>query len=183
MNTEAKFSEKPKNGGRLNARVLVLNQSFEPITVCNVKRAVTLLMLGKAEIISQDEDRALRTVSGTFPLPVVIRLRRYIILPYKKVILTRKNILRRDSYKCAYCGRSDIVLTIDHIIPKARGGADSWENLITACTKCNNKKGDRTPHEAGMRLLYQPFVPSHILFIKNTVGKIDTRWKPYLFIN
>ncbi|MFA4923665.1 MAG: HNH endonuclease, partial [Ignavibacteriaceae bacterium] len=94
-------------------------------------------------------------------------------MPYKKVVLTRKNILRRDEFKCAYCGRSDIPLTIDHIVPKAKGGVDSWENLIAACTICNNKKGNRSPHEARMKLLIKPFTPNHILFIKNSVRKLD----------
>jgi 5-methylcytosine-specific restriction endonuclease McrA len=104
-------------------------------------------------------------------------------VPYKKVVLTRKNILRRDAYRCGYCGRGDLRLTIDHIIPKARGGTDSWDNLISACTICNNKKSDRTPEEANMSLLTKPFKPSHIMFIKNVVGKLDENWKPYLYLS
>jgi 5-methylcytosine-specific restriction endonuclease McrA len=104
-------------------------------------------------------------------------------VPYKKVVLTRRNILRRDGYKCAYCGRGDLPLTVDHIIPKARGGDDIWENLISACTKCNNKKGDRTPEEARMPLIYRPFKPNHVMFIKNVVGKLDDKWKPYLYLS
>jgi 5-methylcytosine-specific restriction endonuclease McrA len=104
-------------------------------------------------------------------------------VPYKKVVLTRKNILRRDAYRCGYCGRGDLRLTIDHIIPKARGGTDSWDNLISACTICNNKKSDRTPEEANMSLLSKPFKPSHIMFIKNVVGKLDEKWKPYLYLS
>jgi 5-methylcytosine-specific restriction endonuclease McrA len=104
-------------------------------------------------------------------------------VPYKKVVLTRKNILRRDSYKCAYCGRSDLPLTIDHVIPKSRGGNDSWENLVCACTTCNNKKGDRTLEEANMILHSRPFKPSHIMFIKHVVGKLDENWKPYLYLS
>lgn len=118
-----------------------------------------------------------------FPWPSVIRISKFIKVPYKKVILTRKNILRRDNYKCAYCGRSDLMLTVDHIIPKARGGSDSWENLVTACTKCNNIKGDRTPEEANMKLLTKPYKPSHVIFIKNIVSKIDEKWKPYLYLS
>lgn len=103
-------------------------------------------------------------------------------MPYKKVFLTRKNVLRRDSFRCAYCGRGDLPLTVDHIIPKARGGQDTWENLVCACTVCNNKKGDRTLEESGFQLLVKPFVPSHIMFIKNFVSKLDENWKPYLFV-
>ncbi len=162
---------------------MVLNQSYEPLTICTLKKAVLLIFLGKAEIVHKDEKKSIRTVKMNFPWPSVIRISKFIKVPYKKVILTRKNILRRDNYKCAYCGRSDLMLTVDHIIPKARGGSDSWENLITACTKCNNLKGDRTPEEANMKLLTRPYKPSHVIFIKNIVSKIDEKWKPYLYLS
>ena len=167
----------------MNAKVLILNQSYEPLTVCNIKKAIILIYLGKAELILEDNRKNLRSVSRVYPWPSIIRLSRFIAIPYKKVVLTRKNILRRDSYKCAYCGRSDLPLTIDHVLPKARGGTDSWENLVCACTSCNNKKGDRTPDEANLSLLYKPFKPSHIMFIKNVVGKLDDNWKPYLYLS
>ncbi len=142
-----------------------------------------LIFLGKAEIVHKDEKKSIRTVRMNFPWPSVIRISKFIKVPYKKVILSRKNILRRDNYKCAYCGRSDLMLTVDHIIPKSKGGNDSWENLITACTKCNNIKGDRTPDEANMKLLTRPYKPSHVIFIKNIVSKIDEKWKPYLYLS
>jgi 5-methylcytosine-specific restriction endonuclease McrA len=141
------------------------------------------MYLGKAELVRDDKRKMLRTVNRNFPWPSIIRLSFFVSVPYKRVVLTRKNILRRDNYKCAYCGRSDLPLTIDHILPKAKGGTDSWENLICACTLCNNKKGDRTPVEARMELLYRPFRPSHIMFIKNVVGKLDENWKPYLYLS
>ena len=141
-----------------------------------------LIYLGKAQLVADDKRKTLRTVNQTFPWPRIIRLSNFVHVPYKKVVLTRKNILRRDGFKCAYCGRSDLPLTIDHIIPKAKGGTDSWENLISACTRCNNLKGDRTPVEARMDLLYKPFKPSHIMFIRNVVGKLDENWKPYLYM-
>lgn len=84
-------------------------------------------------------------------------------------------------FKCAYCGRSDLPLTVDHIIPKARGGEDNWDNLITACVSCNNRKGDRTPDEANLILRSKPFKPHYILFMSNLVNKVDENWKPYLF--
>jgi len=139
--------------------------------------------LGKAEIIQHDEKKKIRSVTVYYNWPSVIRLSRFVKVPYKRVVLTRKNILRRDSYRCGYCGRGDLRLTIDHIIPKARGGSDSWDNLISACTVCNNKKGDRTPEEANMMMLTKPFKPSHIMFIKNVIGKIDENWKPYLYLS
>lgn len=161
----------------------MLNQSYEPLTLCNIKKAIVLLFLKKAEIITRSDSKEVRTISGSFPWPTVIRLSKFVKVPYRKVVLTRKNILRRDSFKCAYCGRGDLPLTLDHVIPKARGGDDSWENLVTACIKCNNSKGDRTPHEANLKLLTNPYTPSHIVFIKNAVQKIDEQWKPYLYIS
>lgn len=163
--------------------MLVLNQSYEPITLCAVKKAIVLLYLNKAEIIAERNHKRIRGISVSFAWPSVIRINRYINASFKKVILTRKNIFRRDSYKCLYCGRSDIPLTVDHIIPKSKGGGDSWENLATACVKCNNIKGNRMPQEANMILKLKPYKPHFIMFIKNTVGKIDESWKPYLFIS
>jgi 5-methylcytosine-specific restriction endonuclease McrA len=139
--------------------------------------------LGKAETVLKDDIKVLHSVDSKYPWPSIIRISKFIRVPYKKVVLTRKNILRRDGYKCAYCGRSDIPLTVDHVFPKARGGEDSWENLITACTICNNKKGDKTPEEARLNMIYRPFKPSHIMFIKNVVGRLDERWKPYLYLS
>jgi len=105
----------------------------------------------------------------------------FVRVPYKKIILSRKNIVRRDNHKCQYCG-STVNLTVDHIIPKSRGGEDTWENLVAACVKCNNKKGFRTPEEAKMNLRTKPKKPSHITFIKNFVGNIEDNWKPYLYM-
>lgn len=160
-----------------------MNQSYEPITICNIKKAMILILLEKAELISDNKKKAIRTVTRSFPCPSVIRLSRYVTVPYKNVVLSRKNIMRRDSYKCLYCGRSDLPLTIDHIIPKAQGGQDTWENLATACTSCNNKKGDRTPEEANMPLIRKAFRPNHIIFIKNSVGRMDENWKQYLYLS
>ncbi len=163
--------------------MLILNQSYEPLTICTIKKAIILLYLGKAEAVINDDRKKVRGVQQVYPWPSIIRLSNFVSVPYKKVVLTRKNILRRDAFKCAYCGRSDIPLTIDHIIPKSKGGTDSWENLVCACTICNNRKGDRTPFEAKMKLLTRPFKPSHIMFIKNVVGKVDENWKPYLYLS
>lgn len=162
--------------------MLILNQSYEPLTICNIKKAIVLVYLGKAELVKDVNRKEVHSVNGLFAWPSVIRLKRYISVPYKKVMLSRKNILRRDSFRCAYCGRGDLPLTVDHVIPKAKGGADTWENLVCACTVCNNKKGDMTPEDAGLTLSIRPFVPSHIMFIKNVVSKIDDNWKPYLYI-
>ena len=139
------------------------------------------MVLGKAEVVLDKKDKHIRSVSSNYPWPSIIKLNSYIRVPYKKIILTRKNILRRDNHKCSYCGRGDLTLTIDHIVPKAKGGEDTWENLAAACIKCNNKKGNQTPDEAGMKLRIRPYTPNHIMFIRNSVGRIDEKWKAYLF--
>jgi len=169
--------------GKLSGKVLVLNQNYEAMSICNVQRAVVLLFLGKAELIASKNSKLVRSVSRAMPFPTIVRLRLYIRVPYKKIVLSRKNILRRDHHKCQYCNRSDLPLTIDHIIPKSKGGDDSWENLVAACVKCNNKKGDRSPEDALMALIRRPSRPSHITFMKHFVGKIDDEWRPYLYMN
>ena len=146
-----------------------------------MKKAVVLTLLNKAELVASSNGKTVKSAYVKFPWPSVIRLNRYIQVPYKQVIMTRKNILKRDMYKCAYCGRSDLPLTIDHVIPRARGGEETWENLVTACVSCNNKKGDRTLEEAELKLRIRPYKPHYILFISNSVSKIDENWKPYLF--
>jgi len=153
------------------------------MSICNVKKAIVLLYLGKAELIEAYDGKQVRSVSVQMPFPSIVRLGVYIHVPYKKIILSRKNILRRDGHKCQYCGRSDIPLTIDHITPKSRSGEDTWENLVAACVHCNNRKGDRTPDDAQMKLLRRPIRPNHVTFIRHFVGRLDERWKPYLFMN
>ena len=153
------------------------------MSVCNVKKAIILLYLGKAELIEAYDSKRVRSVSVVMPFPSIVRLSVYINIPYKKIILSRKNILRRDGHRCQYCGRGDVSLTVDHIVPKARGGDDTWENLVTACVECNNRKGDRTPEEAHTLLLRRPMRPNHVTFIRHFVGNLDERWKPYLFMN
>lgn len=167
----------------LNGRVLILNQSFEPISVCSARKALCLIYLTKAEMIAKEENRFIRSVSYKMPYPSVIRLSRYIRVPYKKIELSRRNIMRRDGFRCQYCGAKTKELTIDHIIPKSRGGFDSWDNLVTACKVCNNKKGSRTPEESGLALIKKPRRPHHILFITQYMGKVDDKWKPFLFMD
>lgn len=137
----------------------------------------------KAELVEQRNGTYIRSVRQAFPSPSVIRLSAYVRLPFKNIELSRKNLHRRDSFRCQYCGRKYTALTIDHIIPKSRGGADSWENLITACVQCNNKKGSQTPEEAKMPLLSKPSKPHHILFMKQYLGRVEKEWKPFLFMD
>lgn len=148
----------------------------------NVKKAIVLLYLGKAELIEAHDGRAVRSVTTSMPFPSIVKLSMYVKVPYKRIILSRKNILRRDGHRCQYCGRSDLTLTIDHVVPVSRGGEETWENLVCACVRCNNKKGDRTPEEANMPLLRKPMRPNHVSFISHFVRRMDERWKPYLFL-
>ena len=167
----------------MNAKVLILNQNYEPMSVINVKKAIVLLYLGKVELIAANEYLRVHSVSMSMPFPSIVRLSVYVRVPYKKIILSRKNILRRDGHRCLFCGRGDLPLTLDHVVPLSRGGDDSWENLVCACVKCNNKKGDRTPEEARMPLRRKPMRPNHVTFIRHFVSTLDERWKPYLFLH
>jgi len=169
--------------GKMNAKVLILNQNYEPMSVINVRKAIVLLYLGKAELIESNQALRVHSVSTTMPFPSIVRLSFYVRVPFKKIILSRKNILRRDGHRCQFCGRSDLTLTIDHVTPISRGGEDTWENLVCACVRCNNKKGDRTPDEALMPLRRKAMRPNHVTFIRHFVGTLDERWKPYLFLH
>ena len=162
---------------------MVLNQNYEPLSVCSVRRAVILLFLDKAQLIERRDGDMVRSISRAIPVPSVVRLGFYIRVPQKRVLLTRKNIVKRDSHRCQYCGEASGSMTVDHIIPKIYGGRDSWENLVCACIKCNNLKGNCSPEEAGMRLLRIPKRPNHITFIQQFVGIADNRWKRYLFLD
>jgi hypothetical protein len=157
-----------RSNGKMNRKVLVLNHNYEPLSVCNVRKAVILLFLGKAELIEASDGRSLHSVSMAMPFPSIVRLSIYVRIPFKKIVLSRKNILRRDGH---------------HVIPRARGGEETWENLVAACVRCNNKKGDRLPGEAQMPLMRRPIRPNHVMFIRDYVGSVDDCWKPYLFMN
>jgi 5-methylcytosine-specific restriction endonuclease McrA len=167
---------------KLNGKVLILNGNYEPLAITSVEKAIILMYLEKAELVSSLTNRRVHSTSVTLPFPSVVRLVTYVRVPFKKVILSRKNILRRDGHKCQYCGATSITLTVDHIIPKSRGGEDSWENLVSACLRCNNVKGSQTPDEAQMKLLRRPIRPNHVTFLRQFIGRIDKDWEPYLFM-
>lgn len=165
----------------MDSNVLVLNQDYQPLSVCSVQRSMKLLFLEKAELLHDDPERKINTVTEEYTYPSVIRLRRFIRIPYTRIVLSRRNVMKRDGHICQYCGhKSD--LTLDHVLPRSRGGTDSWENLVTACNKCNVQKGDRTPEEADMPLLRKPFRPIHITFFRDILGGVQENWKPYLYM-
>ncbi|MFZ0390021.1 MAG: HNH endonuclease [Calditrichia bacterium] len=165
----------------LNHAVLLLNQNYEPLSVCNVRRAVTLVFLGKAEMIEENSGW-LHSVDYQIKIPSVIRLSRQVRVPYRRVVLNRRNLMIRDDYTCQYCGHKKLPLTIDHVIPRNYGGRDNWENLVVACQKCNNRKGNQTPEQAGLKLVRKPLKPHYFLYLHRILGVKDEHWKPYLFL-
>ncbi len=146
--------------------VLVLNATFEPLSLVSVRRAVILLLHEKAELVEATE-RMLSSASRAFPEPLVIRLTRYVRLPHRTVPATRAGVMLRDAYTCQYCGDTPgrEELTVDHVIPRSRGGGHNWENLTTACKRCNHKKGSQPLEDAQMNLLRKPIEPSYVALV------------------
>lgn len=163
----------------MSRKVLVLNQDYSPITVCTVQRAFLLVYMEKAELINTVKDNFLRTVSKSFPLPSVIKINKYINIPYRGVVLTRQNVFKRDNHECQYCG-SKKDLTLDHVIPKSKGGKSTWTNLVTACKKCNARKGDYDLQTIDMQLKQKPVKPSYTMFLRNNSETYVQEWLPYL---
>jgi 5-methylcytosine-specific restriction endonuclease McrA len=170
-----------KNGSLLNRAVLVLNSSYAPMTITTSKRAICLFFLDKVDVIETYTD-LIHSPSKILPLPSIVKLKDYINYNSMNVVLSRKNILLRDKHQCQYCANKSNPLTIDHIIPKERGGSESWDNLVTACQKCNRKKGNRTPEEANMPLLKYPQKPNRIHYFQHFIQESQSSWKPYLFL-
>lgn len=170
------------NGRVGNNAVLVLNQNYEPLNVCNVRRALVLVIGGKAEIL---EAKALgvASVSAMFPAPSVIRLMYLIRRPRPRVKLTRREIFIRDGYTCQYCDRQGPELTIDHVIPRSRGGLHVWDNVVSACKTCNHRKGGKSIAEARMSLRKQPHEPragQYYTIERRLDTSIQTDWQKFL---
>jgi len=160
-------------------KVLVLNNDYTPLNVTNLKRGFKLVIKGKAEVV-KNFGKDIKTGMSTIKRPSVIRLFRYIYTPFRKVELSRQNIYKRDGHKCVYCG-GDRKLTLDHVLPKSRGGKNTWNNLVTCCAKCNVNKSDRTPEEANMVMNQKPFKPNFYGFI-GMFGGVNETWDPYIFV-
>ena len=161
--------------------MLILNASYEPMHVCSVKRAVALLMHDVAERV-EDSDRVLRSPSQIFAVPSVVRLKKYVKRPpHQKVAFNRKNVFRRDENTCQYCEVRGNDLTLDHVMPRSRGGATSWKNVVACCRRCNAKKRDRTPEEANMLLKRKPYAPRFVFSSAfGILPSIDPVWEKYL---
>ncbi len=176
--------------GNISGRVLLLNgQSWEPLSIISIPRAINLILSEKAVVIEQSGE-FLRTVCDRYPIPSVIALRTYVNVPRRQAHWSRRGVLVRDSFTCIYChatpgtvlkgkvlSRSDF--TVDHIIPRSRGGKDTWVNTACACYQCNHRKGDRLPHEAGMRLTWEPKTP-RTSYLVVAIGSGMDVWRRYI---
>jgi 5-methylcytosine-specific restriction endonuclease McrA len=159
---------------------LVLNASYEPLNVTTVRRAHVLVFKGKAEVI-EELDQALRSATTTFPWPHVIRLVQYVRVPrtvQRKI--SRRALFARDDWRCVYCGSAGGRLTLDHVVPKSRGGESVWENVVTSCAPCNHRKGDRLLEETSMTLRTPPRPPTPVLFIRLATDHVPDTWRRYL---
>ena len=156
-------------------KVLVLNSDYTPLNVTSIRRGFILVIKGKAEVLRQDADNIVTSI-GEFVRPLIIRLLSYVRFKTKPVKLNRKRIFKRDNNECVYCG-SKRNLTIDHIIPRSRGGKNTWSNLVTCCSNCNLKKGNRTPEEASMRMNYKAYEPT--IFSSIISVDVEELWGDY----
>lgn len=167
-----------------SAQTLLLNQGFEPIKVISWQRAISLLFLGKVEVL-EEYDRDIRSVNLIIKVPAVVRLLRAFRRHARPVKFSRVNIYARDNYKCQYCGKKASIseLTYDHVVPRSQGGMTEWTNIVTCCYLCNRKKGGRTPREAGMALLGAPSQPNWVpaVAIRISLRSIPEAWRDYLY--
>ena len=164
-----------------SGRVLVLNATYEPINVCTVRRAAVLVLKSKAEVLEHGRNR-LHSERLALDCPVVIRLVTYVRVPrdVHRRKITRKAVLARDSWTCQYCGKTKPGLTVDHVIPRSRGGESIWENIVAACAVCNRRKGNRLPREASMHPRHLPKPPGPLVFIRISSPRIPVTWERYL---
>ncbi len=163
-------------------KVLVLNMDYSPINITTIQRGFKLVFKGKAEIVTHEEENPIKTERKSYRRPTVIRLLRYITLPFRKINLNRQNIYRRDGHKCIYCGSKN-KLTLDHVVPKCKNGANTWKNLVTCCGSCNVKKGDKLVDdfllEYDLKMSHQPFRPTYLYFIEK-INNLNTDWKQFV---
>jgi len=162
-------------------RVLVLNASYEPLNVCTVRRALVLILKEKAEVLEHG-DGVLRSETMRLDEPEVIRLVTYVRVPrdIQRRRITRKAVLARDGWTCQYCGSEKHGLTVDHVIPRSRGGESVWENIVASCAACNRRKGNRLPHEIRMHPRSSPRPPGPTVFIRIAAPRTPATWEPYL---
>jgi 5-methylcytosine-specific restriction endonuclease McrA len=159
------------------SRALVLNATYEPLGVVSERRAVVLVLDQKADVV-HDSGGRLHSTRLEVVVPSVVRLRRFVRVPYRwKAPLNRKLVFARDDHRCQYCGRS--AESIDHVVPRSRGGAHSWDNVVAACRRCNTNKRDRMLHETSMRLRRSPAMPPGLAWLALATGPVPDAWAPY----
>ncbi len=163
----------------IRSRVLVLNQNYQPLNICDVRRAVSLLGKGKAETVQCGVDY-IHSVSTMFERPEVIRLVYLVRKPLHRRKLSRREVFQRDGFSCQYCGKRAAELTLDHVIPRCKGGQHTWENVVTACKRCNHRKAGSTLREVGMTLRAQPREPRPNPYAGFTADKVDPAWLPFM---
>ncbi len=162
--------------------VLVLNSNYEPLNVCNARRAISLLILGKADVLVHRDD-LIYTAGGELESPAVVRMKYMVRRPLPQLRLSRHAVLARDQFTCQYCSCKTKDMTIDHVVPRWAGGPHTWDNLVACCRKCNLKKADKTPQQANMRLMKKPRRPSFIPYLSlPTYLKAQGRdeWRDFL---
>jgi 5-methylcytosine-specific restriction endonuclease McrA len=162
-------------------RVLVLNATYEPLNVCTTRRALVLILKEKAEVL-ESGDGVLRSETMRLDTPEVIRLVSFVRVPrdIHRRRITRKAVLARDDWRCQYCGTEKPGLTVDHVIPRSRGGESVWENIVAACASCNRRKGNRMPHEIRMHPRSRPRPPGPTVFIRIAAPRTPAAWESYL---
>ncbi|SDQ65639.1 HNH endonuclease [Quadrisphaera sp. DSM 44207] len=159
-------------------RTLVLNAGYEPLAVVPLRRAIVLVLTDKASVLVA-EDLPVTSPGGEVPRPAVIVLTRYVRVPFGRAVpVSRRGVLRRDGSRCAYCARS--ASTVDHVLPRSRGGTDTWENLVACCLRCNGAKGDRTPEEMGWSLRHRPRTPRGAAWLLRGAEHSSPLWLDYL---
>ncbi len=160
-------------------RTLVLNASNEPLSVVSARRALVLLLRERAVVVARS-NRTWRAETDVFDVPSVVRLRRYVNVPYRRAMpLSRRAIFLRDEHRCQYCGLH--AENVDHVIPKVQGGTHCWDNVVASCQRCNSRKGGRTPTQAGLKLRRQPSTPGRFDWVHVAAGgRADTAWHEYL---
>lgn len=184
MAQSVRLRAKQKWRKKMAGMTLLLNASYEPLSVITWQRAITLLFLDKVEILAEYDDRDIKSVNQAFKMPSVVRLYKYVRRRYMGIKFSRQNIYARDNYQCQYCGKkpSHADLSFDHVIPRSRKGKTCWENIVTCCVECNRKKGGRTPAEASMPLIKHPTKPRSMAQLTVQVHKYQPpkTWLDYL---
>jgi 5-methylcytosine-specific restriction endonuclease McrA len=165
-------------GARTPRRALVLNATYEPLAIVSTRRALLLVIATKAELVVPT-DRVFHSARSVLPEPSVVRLSHFVRVPHEGVAsVNRRTVFARDGHRCQYCGSP--AESIDHVIPRSRGGRHAWDNVVAACRRCNTRKEDRLPHEAGLVLHTQPVVPRRKVWLMAVSGGVRDEWVPYL---